>query len=62
MLKNYTYLTEQDLEDGKELAEILSEFGELERLAVKIYSAGLKDGVALMNNKAEEVGVIEKAG
>ena len=30
MLKNYTYLTEQDLEDGKELAQILSQFNDLD--------------------------------
>ena len=56
MLKNYTYLTEQDLEDRKELAQILSQFNDLERLAVKIYSTGLKDGVTLMSNKMEEAG------
>lgn len=51
MSKIYKHLTEQDLSEGKEIADILSMLEPEERKGFLIYAGALKDMAMLRKNK-----------
>lgn len=53
MFKN---LTEKDLQEGKEIAEIFASLPEEERMQAKIYAQALADRNEIMQNKVEKAG------
>jgi hypothetical protein len=51
MSRSYKHLTEQDIQEGMEVAEILSMLGPEERKAFSIYKSALKDIAMFRDNK-----------
>lgn len=52
MGKDYRYLTEQDIEEGKEIAQMMSMIPEEEKKMVTVYIRALADRSMLVNKTA----------